>query len=215
MMFIVRSIQLIVGGLGGQAESGDPGVSHTHCDWCWAWLEVDRFAQIGELGGKDGCRVNRAFGRSLRKNGLLDGRRETSLLLLPLHSTVPVALVCVAHALPLGRVAEGVVDPLGLESLPQEELKDAVLARVVPEKGLLVLPGKLALLVGAGVGPAVGEDLVYPLLEVLHHQVVLLLPVLVLGLGLEATQFASVGCPEAVGILGESLDVQHPSFFSS
>ena len=60
-----------------------------------------------------------------------------------------------------------------------------------------------------------GEYLVNLFLEMLHHQMVLLLPVLVLGLGLKATQLASVGCPEAVGILGESLDVQHPSFFSS
>ena len=105
------------------------------------------------------------------------------------------------------------MDPFRLKRLPQEELQDAVLPCVVPEKGLLVLSCELALLVGAGVGPAVREDLVYPLLEVLHHQVVLLLPVLVLRLWLKPAQLARVGRPEAVGILGEPLDVQHPADF--
>jgi len=102
-----------------------------------------------------------------------------------------------------------VVYSSSLQSLSEVKLEDSVLAGVVPQQGLLVLPLEGALCVGAGVWPAVGEDLVYPLFEVLHDQVVLLLPVLVLGLWFEPTELAGVSCAKPICIFGQSLYVKH------
>lgn len=101
-----------------------------------------------------------------------------------------------------------------MQSLLQIFLKYSVLACVVPEQGLLVLPGEGALCVGAAVGATVREDLVYSLLEMLHHQVVLFLSVLVLGFWFEAAQLACVSCSEAICIFGQSLYVQHVGCFA-
>ena len=49
-----------------------------------------------------------------------------------------------------------------------------------------------------------GEYLVNLFLEMLHHQMVLFLPVLVLGLGLESTQLTSVSGPETAGVFGQA-----------
>lgn len=86
-----------------------------------------------------------------------------------------------------------------------------MLACVMSQQSLFVFPSKFTFCVGAGIGSTLGEDFVDPLLEVFHHQVILLLPVLVLRLWLKATQLACVGRAKAIGILGESLDVQHPA----
>ena len=48
------------------------------------------------------------------------------------------------------------------------------------------------------------EYLVNLFLEMLHHQMVLLLPILVLGLGLKSTQLTSVSGPETVGVFGQA-----------
>ena len=89
-----------------------------------------------------------------------------------------------------------------------------MLAGVVPQQCLLVFASKGAVGRGTSVGPAVRKDLVNLFLEVLHDEVVLLLAVLVLGLWLESAKLASVGRPEAVGVLGQDvaddvLKVQH------
>ena len=56
-----------------------------------------------------------------------------------------------------------------------------------------------------------GKNLVDLFFEMLHHQVVLLFSVFVLGLGLEATQFASVSGSEAIDVFGQRRwnEVQH------
>jgi len=90
-----------------------------------------------------------------------------------------------------------------------------VLAGVVPQQGLLVLPLEAALCVGAGVRSAVGEDLVDPLLEVFHDQMILLLPVLVLGLWFEAAELAGMSCAEPIRILGQTLYVHHGGAYTS
>ena len=113
------------------------------------------------------------------------------------------------HRLPLGAVAELVLNALLGQCLAQVELQHPVLARVVAQQGLLVLPREVALGVGAGVGSTVGEDLVDALLEVLHDQVVLLLAILVLGLRLKAAELAGVRRAKAVGVLGQPHKVQH------
>ena len=136
--------------------------------------------------------------------GLNDGRGETGLLGLPL-SVVRV----VAHGFSLGRVTEIVLNSLLGEGLPQVQLEDTVLTSVVSEQGLLILTGEVTLRVGAGVGPAVREYFVNSVLEVLHDEVVLLLPVLVLRLGLEPAQLAGVRGTEPVGVLGQAGRVQH------
>ena len=55
------------------------------------------------------------------------------------------------------------------------------------------------------------KNLVNLFLEMLHHQVVLLFSVFVLGLGLEATQFASMSGSETVDVFGQRRwnQVQH------
>ena len=53
------------------------------------------------------------------------------------------------------------------------------------------------------------EDLVDPLLEMFHHQVVLLFSVFVLRFRLKSAKFTSVSCPEPISIFGETLNVQH------
>ena len=56
-----------------------------------------------------------------------------------------------------------------------------------------------------------GKNLVDLFFEMLHHQVVLLFSVFVLGLWLEATQFASVSGSEAIDVFGQRRwnEVQH------
>lgn len=95
-----------------------------------------------------------------------------------------------------------VVDTSGLQSFSEIKLEHTVFASVVPQQGLFVLPLESALCVWAGVRSAVGEDLVYSLLEMLHDQVVLLLSVLVLGFWLKATELTCVGGSEPICIFG-------------
>ena len=105
-----------------------------------------------------------------------------------------------------------VVNTLGHQCLLQVELEDSVFSRVVPQQSLLVLPLKAALCVGAGVGTAVGEDLVNSLFEMFHHQMILLLSVFVLCFRLKSAKFTSVGSSKPIGIFGETLNVQHYCF---
>lgn len=79
-----------------------------------------------------------------------------------------------------------------------------MLSGVVSEQRLLVLSREAAVCGRASVGPAVREDLVYLLLEVLHDQVVLFLSVLVLRLGFEAAQLARVRRSNPVHVLGQA-----------
>ena len=67
-----------------------------------------------------------------------------------------------------------------------------MIAGVMPQQILLVLGPEAALCVGADEGAAVRQYLDYLLLEVLHHEVVLLFPGLVVGRGLEPAQLAGV-----------------------
>ena len=85
-----------------------------------------------------------------------------------------------------------------------------MLAGVVPQQSLLVLPGEGAVRRGASVGSAVRKYFVDSFFEVFHNQVVLLFAVLVLRLGLEAAQLAGVSRSEAVHVLGQApAEVQH------
>ena len=124
-----------------------------------------------------------------------------------------VFVIWVIHGFSLGTITQMIVDTLGHESLLEVELQDAVLAGVVPQERLLVLPLETALRVGTGVGSAVREDLVNPFLEMFHHQVVLLLSVLVLCFRLKSAQLTSVGCSEPISVLGKTLNVQHDRRF--
>ena len=109
--------------------------------------------------------------------------------------------VRVVHVLPLGRVAQVVVDPLGEQRLLEIELQDDVVAGVVPQQILLAaLALEAALCVWADEGAAVRQYLFYLLLEVFHHEVVLLFPGLVVGRGLEPAQLARVSRAESVGV---------------
>ena len=109
--------------------------------------------------------------------------------------------VRVVHVLPPGRVAQVVVDPLGEQRLLEIELQDDVVAGVVPQQILLAaLALETALRVGAAEGAAVRQDLFYLLLEMFHHEVVLLLSGLVVSRGLEPAQLARVWRAESVGV---------------
>ena len=85
-----------------------------------------------------------------------------------------------------------------------------MLAGVVPQQSLLVLPGEGAVRRGASVGSAVRKYFVDSFFEVFHDQVVLLFSVLVLRLGLEAAQLAGVSRSKPVHVLGQApAEVQH------
>ena len=49
-----------------------------------------------------------------------------------------------------------------------------------------------------------GENLVNLFLEMLHHQMVLLFSVLVLGFGLKSTQLTGMSGPETAGVFGQA-----------
>jgi hypothetical protein len=76
-----------------------------------------------------------------------------------------------------------------------------VLTRVVSEKSLLVLPGEITLRVGAGIGSTVRKYFINPILEMFHHKMILLLPVLVLRLGLEPAELTRMGGSEPIRVL--------------
>ena len=89
-----------------------------------------------------------------------------------------------------------------------------MLARVVTQQCLLVLPREVAVRRRASVRPAVWEYLVNLFFEMLHDEMVLLLSVFIFGLWLEAAELAGVSGPDAVQILGQgraaaTAQVQH------
>lgn len=89
-----------------------------------------------------------------------------------------------------------------------------MLASVVAQQCLLVFARETAVATGTTVGPTVGKYLVNPLLEMFHHQVILLLPVFVLGFGLEPAQLARVCGAEPVNVFRQArvtrgYQVQH------
>ena len=85
-----------------------------------------------------------------------------------------------------------------------------MLASVVSQQSLFVLPGEAAIRRRTCVGSAVRKDFVDSLFEVFHDQVVLLFAVLVLRLRLEAAELAGVSRSKAVQVLGQApAKVQH------
>lgn len=126
-----------------------------------------------------------------------EGRRHASHF-----SLISIYVILVSHRFSFCTITQMVINTSGLQSFPEIELENTMLSSVVSQEGLLVLSFERAFCVWAGVWSAVREYFVNSLLEMLHDQMVLLLPVLVLGFGLEPTEFTCVGCSESIGIFG-------------
>ncbi len=106
---------------------------------------------------------------------------------------------------PLGaRFGRQNVNSVFSKSFPQIFFQNTVFASVVAEQGLLVFPREAAVAGRTRVGSTLRKYFVDLLLEVLHHQVVLLLAVLVLRLGFEPAKFAGVSCPNPVQVFGKA-----------
>jgi hypothetical protein len=73
-----------------------------------------------------------------------------------------------------------------------------VFAGVVTEQGLFVFTSEAAIAGGTSVGSTVRKYFVDLFFEVFHHQVILLLSVLVLCLGLEPAELAGVSRSNSV-----------------
>lgn len=122
---------------------------------------------------------------------------------------------------PLSALVRIVIDSLFRQSFPQIFLQNSVFTGIMsakvnnamwklklcsidskslPKKCLFVFAFETTLIGGTGVRPRMRKQFVDFVLEMLHDQMVLLFPILILGLGLKTAQFTGVSRAESVGI---------------